>query len=85
MDKGLLYYFWNCGDDQIIQFALQRGHLNRHERDVLHCMLDECMTQEETAEEIGYSVRRTQEFWSSAAGKLLNIPWVKAYALDLKQ
>lgn len=85
MDNNLLSYFWNCGDDTIIQFALQRGHLNKHEKDVIHLMLDECMTQEETAEAIGYSVRRTQEFWSSGAGKLLSIPWVRAYALELKK
>lgn len=85
MDKSLLTYFWNCGDDQIIQFAIQRAHLNKHEKDVLICMLDDCMTQEETAEAIGYSTRRTQEFWSTASGKLLGIPWVKAYALELKR
>lgn len=85
MDNNLLTYFWNCGDDTIIQFALQRGHLNRHEREVIHLMLDECMTQEETAEAIGYSTRRTQEFWSSGANKLLSIPWVRAYALELKK
>ncbi len=84
MDRGLLVYFWNCGDDQIIQFAIQRAHLNKHERDVIRLMLDECMTQEEVAEEIGYSTRRTQEFWYSGADKLLNIPWVLAYAKELK-
>lgn len=84
MDKELLSYFWNCGDDQIIQFALTRAHLNRHEYDVITAMLDDCLTQEETAERIHYSTRRTQQFWCSGASKLLNIPWVKAYALSLK-
>lgn len=84
MDKKLLTAFWNCGDNQIIEFALIRAHLNKHERDVIHLMLDECMTQEETAEAIGYSTRRIQEYWYSGATKLLNIPWVKAYALSLR-
>jgi len=83
MDRSILSDFWNCGDDQIIQFALMRAHLNRHERDVIHLMLDECMTQEQIAEDLGYSVRRIQEFWYSGADKLLNIEWVKAYAIHL--
>lgn len=85
MDRSLLAYFWNCGDDTIIQFAMQRAHLNKHERDVIHLILDECMTQEEVAERINYSPRRTQEFWYSGANKLLNIPWVLAYAKELKE
>lgn len=48
-------------------------------------MLDECLTQEEIAEEIGYSVRRVQEFWYSASEKLLKIPWVVAYGNALKK
>lgn len=84
MDRSLLYAFWNCGDGQIIDFALMRAHLNRRELDVLHLILDECMTQEEVAEKIGYSTRRTQEYWYSGADKLLSIPWVMAYAKSLK-
>lgn len=84
MDRNLLTYFWNCGDDQIIEFAMLRAHLNRHEREVIHLLLDECMTQEEVAERIDFSTRRVQDFWYSGADKLLNIPWVKAYALSLK-
>lgn len=84
MDRSLLVRFWNCGDDQIIQFAVQRAHLNRHEREVLHLMLDECKTQEETAEILGYSTRRVQKFWYDGADKLLHIPWVEAYAKTIK-
>lgn len=84
MDRELLFLFWNCGDDQIIQFALTRAHLNKHERDVITYMLDECLTQEETAEKMSYSTRRVQQFWVSGATKLLNIPWVRAFALSLK-
>lgn len=84
MDRGLLFYFWGCGDNQIIEFALMRARLNKHEKDVVLRVLDECMPQEKIAEELGYSVRRTQEFWYSGADKLLSIPWVKAYALSLK-
>lgn len=72
--------FWNCGDDQIIQFALTRAHLNKKERDTLIYLLDECLTQEQTAEIMGYSTRAIQNFWYSGAKKLLNIPWVAAYA-----
>lgn len=85
MDKELLQAFWNCGDNQIIEFAMIRARLNKHEREVIEYMLDECMTQEETAEKMNYSTRRVQDFWYSAANKLLNIDWVKAYALSLKQ
>ena len=84
MDKSLLTYFWNCGDNEIIEFALMRAHLNKREREVIHFMLDECMTQEEVAEKINFSTRRVQEFWYSGAKKLLNIPWVSAYAKELK-
>lgn len=84
MEKELLKLFWNCGDNEIIEFAMLRARLNSKEKKVLVCMLDECMTQEETAEQIGYSTRRVQDFWCSAARKLLNIDWVKAYAISLK-
>jgi len=85
MDRTLLGYFFNCGDDGIIQYALTRAHLNRREREVLTLMYDSCMTQEEVAETIGYSVRRTQEFYYSGADKLLKIPWLVSYSKDIKQ
>lgn len=85
MDKELLKYFWNCGDNQIIEFAILRARLNSKERKVLEYMLDECLTQEETAEMMEYSTRRIQDFWCSAARKLLNIDWVEAYAISLKK
>lgn len=84
MDRSLLYDFFDCGDDQIIQFAIVRAHLNKHEKDIIHLMIDECMTQEQAAEQMGYSVRRTQEFWYSASDKMLLIPWVSAYAQHLR-
>lgn len=83
MDGKLLKAFWNCGDNQIIEFALIRAHLNRLEREVVNLVLDECMTQEEIAERMGYSTRKVQDFWYSASAKLLGIPWVYAYALEL--
>ena len=83
MDRTLINAFWACGDDQIIQFAMTRAHLNRIERDVLCLILDDCMTQEKVAEELGYSTRRIQSYWYSAVDKLLNIPWVSAYAKEL--
>lgn len=84
MDRELLTYFFNCGDNDIIEFAIMRAHLNRREKDVIHLMMDECMTQEEIAEKMSYSTRRIQDFWYSGASKLLNIPWVRAYALSLR-
>lgn len=84
MDRSLLYDFFNCGDDQIIQFAITRAHLNKHERDIIKYMIDECMTQEKAAEVMGYSPRRVQEFWYTASSKLLLIPWVEAYAKYLR-
>lgn len=84
MDRELLTYFFNCGDNDIIEFAIMRAHLNRREKDVIRLIIDECMTQEEVAETMSYSTRRIQDFRYSGAKKLLNIPWVKAYALSLK-
>ena len=84
MEKELLKYFWNCGDNAIIEFAMLRARLNAKEKKVLEYMLDECLTQEETAEKMGYSTRRVQDFWCSAVKKLLNIDWVRAYAISLK-
>lgn len=84
MDRELLILFFNCGDNDIIEFAILRARLNRREKEVIHLIIDECMTQEEVAEKLSYSPRRIQDFWYSGAKKLLNIPWVRAYALSLK-
>lgn len=83
-NKELLYKFFNCGDNDIIEFALLKARLNRREREVISCMFDECMTQEQIAEAMNFSTRRIQDFWYSGAKKLLNIPWVKAYAISLQ-
>lgn len=80
----LLKYFWNCGDSQIIEFALMRARLNRHEREAIELILDECYTQEQAAERLDISVRAFQNYWTTAVKKLLDIPWVTAYAEALK-
>lgn len=85
MDGKLLKAFWNCGDNQIIEFALMRAHLNRLEREVIRLTLDECMTQEEVSEAMSYSTRKVQDIWYSAANKILGIPWVYAYAVELSR
>lgn len=85
VDYSLLKFFWNCGDNEIIEFALMRARLNRKEREVVHLLMDECMTQESAAEKLDLSTRRVQEIWYTGAGKLLRIPWVRAYASELKQ
>ena len=85
MERNLIKDFWACGDTHIIEFAIERARLNRHERQVLELMLDECYTQEQVAEKLEMSTRRVQEWWYSATDKLLNIPWVMAYALELRK
>lgn len=84
MEKGLLRAFWRCGDNEIIEFAMMRARLNRKEREVVVSLMDECMTQEETAEKMDLSTRHVQNIWYSATNKILSIPWVLAYAKELK-
>ena len=83
MDRHLLKDFWNCGDNQTIEFAIMRAHLNRLEKEVVRLLLDECLTQEEAAEAMNIAPRSVQAYWYSAADKLLAIPWVRAYAKEL--
>lgn len=83
MDRNLIRAFWNCGDNQIIEFALTRARLNRNEAEVVRLTLDECLTQEQAAERMDISARRLQEYWYAATDKLLSIPWVIAYAKEL--
>lgn len=85
MDKNLLKVFWNCGDNEIIEFALARARLNRLEHEVVSLMLDECRSQEEIAERMGHSTRKIQDIWYSASNKLLRIPWVYAFAKELSK
>lgn len=82
-DRILLKSFWACGDSETIEQALSRARLNRHEREVITLLMDECYTQEEAAEELSISVRELQNRWYSAAGKMLAIPWVLAFAEKL--
>lgn len=74
-----LRLLWGCGDSSTIEFAILRARLNRKEKEVINLMLDECMTQEETAEELDISPRQVQILWRDAASKLMSIPWVVAY------
>ena len=85
MRSKLLRAFWNCGDGQLIEFAMLRARLNKKEHLVLTMVLDNCMTQEEIAEELNYSTRRIQDIWYSGADKLLRIPWVMTYAKELER
>lgn len=85
LDRTLLKDFWNCGDDQIIQFAIQRAHLNKKESEAIKLILDECMTQECAAEYMDVSTRSMQDYWYTASTKLLNIPWVMAYAIQIRK
>lgn len=84
MDRSLLKYFWNCGDNEIIEFAMIRARLNKREKDVIIASLDECLSQEEIAEKMYISTRQVQKLWYQGADKLLAIPWVRSYALDIK-
>lgn len=81
--KALLRAFWNCGDSQVIEFAISRARLNKREEQVVRMAMDECMTQEWIAEQLDVSVRHIQTLWDSALKKLLGIPWVMAYSLSL--
>lgn len=81
---GLLRAFWNCGDSLTIDFAVMRARLNRHEKEAVRLILDECLSQESAAEKMDISTRCIQKYWDSASKKLLAIPWVKAYAEALK-
>lgn len=83
--NSLIKAFWKCGDNQIIEFAIIRARLNKLEKEVLRLTLDECMTQEQTAEYLDISVRNVQTVWKSATKRLLNIKWVLAYAEALKK
>ena len=83
MSKKMLAAFWGCGDSQIIDFAIERARLNRRERDTVRLILDECLSQEEAAEALNISTRLLQQQWHNAEKKLLAIPWVTAYAVDL--
>ena len=85
MDRGLIRAFWGCGDSQIIEFAMSRARLNRQERDVLCHMLDNCETQEQTAESMDLSTRKVQNLWYSACDKLLAIEWVAVYSRELSK
>lgn len=85
MDRNLVKAFWNCGDTAIIDFAIHRARLNKNEKDVVECLLDECMTQEKTAEFLQISPRCVQDRWKTAADKLLTIPWLVAYAKELDE
>lgn len=85
MDRSLIRDFWNCGDSQIIEFAIVRARLNKREKDVVEHLLDECLTQEQTAELMDVSTRRVQDWWYSATDKLLAIPWVVAYAIAIRK
>lgn len=75
--------FWACGDNATISYAIQRARLNRNEREALSLILDECMTQEEAAERLGVSTRSLQAWWRAGTGKILNLPWARAYATEL--
>lgn len=80
MERRAIKAFWNCGDNNLIEYAMVRARLNKNEREVLYNILDECFTQEETAEIMETSTRRIQEIWANATEKLLNLPWLRAYA-----
>lgn len=81
--KTLLQAFWGCGDNTAIEFAIVRANLNRKEKEVVHFIFDECLTQEQIAEKMDISVRQVQEIWYDASKKLLGIQWVRIYATEL--
>ncbi len=84
MDRTLIKDFWACGDNQIIEYAILRARLNAHEKEALRLTLDECRTQEQAAENMAISTRSLQKLWYTAADKILAIPWVMAYAKEIR-
>lgn len=80
MNRTLIKSFWDCGDSQIIEFAIARARLNAQEKEVIKLTLDDCKTQEQAAEILDISVRKLQDTWKKAVDKMLAIPWVRAYA-----
>ena len=84
-ERNLLRTFWGCGDDGIIEYAMHRARLTKPEKEVLLRLLDECETQEEAAEHMDLSTRRIQEIWYAASDKLLRLPWLVAYAKELRK
>lgn len=84
MDRSLIKTLWACGDRLYIEYAVMRANLNRKEKEVLRLMLDECHTQEYTAELMDTSTRNVQKLWASATDKLLKIEWVRVYALAMR-
>lgn len=85
MDRSLVKVFWSCGDSQVVDFAVMRARLDRKEKAVITSMLDDCLTQEETADRLQISVRTVQKLWASGADKLLRIDWLVAYAESLRK
>lgn len=78
--KSIVKAFWDCGDSEIIAFAQDRAQLNKKEKEVLHLVFDECLTQEMAAEHMEISTRNFQEHWKNAIVKLCNIKWVVSIA-----
>ena len=85
INRHLVKAFFNCGDNALIEFAMVQARLNRIEREVIRLMIDECRTQEETAELMELSTRKVQQAWTSATGKLLSLRWLVAYAKTLDE
>lgn len=82
-ERNLIKAFFNCGDNRIIEFSIIEARLNKTEKEVLRLMFDECLTQEQIAEEFDISTRKVQDIWYSANRKLLSLPWVIAYSSAL--
>lgn len=51
---------------------------------MLDLLLDQALTQEQAAEKLQISVRNLQNLWYTGTAKLLNLPWVIAYAKELR-
>lgn len=82
-DNTMIRAFWDCGDSAIISYAIIRARLNANERETLSLILDECQSQEMASESMGVSTRTLQAWWRSGITKVLNQPWVRAYAAEL--
>jgi len=55
--KRVMYIIQTLPHKDLIDFLLDRCNLNQKEHDLIYARAKECMTQEEYAEQIGYSPR----------------------------
>lgn len=85
MDKSLVEIFLKCNDEQLIEYALLKAKISVKELRVLKLLINEGVSVPEAAYTMCISTARLQKIWDKASNKLLAIPWLVAYANELKE